>query len=194
VTELGVATSVSQFSRQIGSTVGVAIFGALLTHGLTTELQKHLPPLPGAAPHKVDLSNAQSQAMNAASIRGNVEAAMQVRYQAIERAYHGDRAAAAQVLEDRQLPESLKAPLRDGAAISAATAEKQLELVRAAMPGYSAQLVDRIRYGTKLAFSASITQMLGSALWIVIAGVLIVLFIPELPLRSGTGAPTRVEV
>jgi EmrB/QacA subfamily drug resistance transporter len=194
VTELGVATSVSQFSRQIGSTVGVAIFGALLTHSLTAELQKHLPPLPGAAPHKVDLSNAQSQAMNAASIRGNVEAAMQVRYQAIERAYHGDRAAAAQVLEDRQLPESLKAPLRDGAAISAVTAEKQLELVRAAMPGYSAQLVDRIRSGTKLAFSASITQMLGSALWIVIAGVLIVLFIPELPLRSGAGAPTRVEV
>jgi hypothetical protein len=36
--------------------------------------------------------------------------------------------------------------------------------------------------------------MLGSALWIVVAGVLIVLFIPELPLRSGAGAPTRVEV
>jgi EmrB/QacA subfamily drug resistance transporter len=194
VTELGVATSVSQFSRQIGSTVGVAIFGALLTHSLTAELQQHLPLLPGAASHKIDLSNAQSQAMNAASIRGNVEAAMQLRYQVIERAYHGDRSAAAQVLQDEQLPESLKAPLRDGAAISAVTAEKQLEFVRAALPGYSARLVERIRYGTKQAFSASITQMLGSALWIVIAGVLIVLFIPELPLRSGAGAPTRVEV
>jgi hypothetical protein len=36
--------------------------------------------------------------------------------------------------------------------------------------------------------------MLGSALWIVITGVLIVLFSPELPLRSGVGAATRVEV
>jgi hypothetical protein len=194
VTELGVATSVSQFSRQIGSTVGVAIFGALLTHSLTAELQKHLPLLPGAASHKIDLSNAQSQAMNAASIRSDVEAAMQVRYQVIQRAYHGDRSAAAQVLQDEQLPESLKAPLRDGAALSAATAQQQLDLVRAALPGYSAQLVEQIRYGTKQAFSASITRMLGSALWIVIAGVLIVLFIPELPLRSGAGAPTRVEV
>jgi hypothetical protein len=74
------------------------------------------------------------------------------------------------------------------------TAEQQLELARAALPVYSDQLVERIQYGTKQAFSASITQMLGSSLWIVIAGVLIVLFIPELPLRSGAGAPMRVEV
>jgi hypothetical protein len=47
---------------------------------------------------------------------------------------------------------------------------------------------------TKLTFSAAIVQMLGSALWIVIGGGLIVVFIPELPLRSGAGGPTRVEV
>jgi hypothetical protein len=172
----------------------VAIFGALLTHSLTAELQKRLPLLPGATPHKVDLSSAQSQAMNVGSIRGNVEAAMRMRYQVIERAYRGDRSATAQVLEDEQLPESLKAPLRDGGAISAVTAERQLELARTTLPIYSAELVERIQYGTKQAFSASITQMLGSALWIVITGVMIVLFIPELPLRSGAGAPTRVEV
>jgi EmrB/QacA subfamily drug resistance transporter len=127
VTELGVATSVGQFSRQIGSTVGVAIFGALLTHGLTAELQKRVPMLPGTAQHKVDLSSAQSQAMNIAGMHGNAQAQMRAR-------------------------------------------------------------------ATKMAFSAAIAQMLGSALWIVIAGVLIVVFIPELPLRSGAGGPTRVEV
>ena len=47
---------------------------------------------------------------------------------------------------------------------------------------------------TKQAFSAAIVKMLGSALWIVIAGVLIVVFIPELPLRSASGGPTQVEV
>lgn len=36
--ELGVATSSSQLFRSLGSTVGVAIFGALLTSGLTTNL------------------------------------------------------------------------------------------------------------------------------------------------------------
>jgi EmrB/QacA subfamily drug resistance transporter len=127
VTELGVATSVGQFSRQIGSTVGVAIFGALLTHGLTFELQKYAPSSAGATHHKIDLSTAQSEAMNVAAMRGNPQAAVQVR-------------------------------------------------------------------NTKQAFSAAIVKMLGSALWIVIAGVLIVVFIPELPLRSAPGGPTHVEV
>jgi hypothetical protein len=83
----------------------------------------------------------------------------------------------------------VKTPLRDGD-----VTDQSLALVRAAMSDYSALLVNRIQYGTKQAFSASITRMLGSALWIVITGVLIVLFIPELPLRSGVGAATRVEV
>jgi EmrB/QacA subfamily drug resistance transporter len=127
VSELGAATSIGQFSRQIGSTVGVAIFGALLTHGLTSELQKRALLLPGTAQHKIDLSSAQSQAMNIAGPHGDPQAALQAR-------------------------------------------------------------------NTKEAFSTAIVQMLGSALWIVIAGVVIVVFIPGLPLRSAAAEPTRVEV
>jgi EmrB/QacA subfamily drug resistance transporter len=37
---IGVATSSSQFFRQIGSTVGVAVFGAVMTHALATESAK----------------------------------------------------------------------------------------------------------------------------------------------------------
>lgn len=37
-TQLGVVTSANQFFRQIGSTLGVAVFGALLTHNLTKGL------------------------------------------------------------------------------------------------------------------------------------------------------------
>ena len=36
-TRIGVATSSSQFFRQIGSTVGVAVFGAVMTHALASE-------------------------------------------------------------------------------------------------------------------------------------------------------------
>ena len=52
------------------------------------------------------------------------------------------------------------------------------------MGAYAEQLVNRIQRGIKEAFSASITQMLARSLWIVILGVAIILFIPELPLRS----------
>ena len=114
VTELGVATSMSQFGRQIGSTVGVAIFGTLLTHGLTAELPKRLPLLPGAASHQIDLGHVQSEAMDVARIRAGVEEAMNARYQVIERAYHGDQTAVADILADPRLPERIKAPLRDG--------------------------------------------------------------------------------
>jgi hypothetical protein len=39
VRDIGVATSSNQFFRQIGSTIGVALFGALLTHRLANEGQ-----------------------------------------------------------------------------------------------------------------------------------------------------------
>ena len=38
VNQIGVATSSNQFFRQIGSTVGVAIFGAVMSHNLSKEL------------------------------------------------------------------------------------------------------------------------------------------------------------
>ena len=38
--KMGVATSSSQFFRQIGATVGAAIFGAIMTQSLTKEMQK----------------------------------------------------------------------------------------------------------------------------------------------------------
>jgi hypothetical protein len=44
--QLGVATSAGQFFRQVGSTVGVAVFGAVLTHNLAAPLTRD----PDAAP------------------------------------------------------------------------------------------------------------------------------------------------
>ena len=83
VTELGSATSMSQFSRQMGSTIGVAIFGTLLVNSLTAELPKRLPLLPGTSEHTVDLAHAQSQAMNVDAIRARVAASMQERQEVI---------------------------------------------------------------------------------------------------------------
>jgi hypothetical protein len=56
---VGVATASAQFFRQIGSTVGVAVFGALLTNHLAAELPRRAPQLAN-----LDLSHAQTVAMN----------------------------------------------------------------------------------------------------------------------------------
>ena len=60
---VGVATASAQFCRQIGATVGVALFGALLTYNLVRELPVHAPQIVTAgAP--IDLSEAQALAMD----------------------------------------------------------------------------------------------------------------------------------
>jgi EmrB/QacA subfamily drug resistance transporter len=260
--QVGVATSMSQFSRQMGSTVGVAIFGALLTHALTAELPKHVPQLPGGNISQLDLAHAQSQAMHPDEVRVRVQEALDARYQVVERAYHEDPRAVAEVLADSRLPEVIKAPLRDGGiradtneelvertnalvaelkdgedgrdrllqdpnlstalkqqlanipsrawsepqviagvaalfrdsllatenAIVAQRAEQALQAVKAGMTAYATKLVGDIQRGMKVAFATAIAHMLERALWIVGLALLVVLFIPELPLRSKPSA------
>jgi EmrB/QacA subfamily drug resistance transporter len=62
INRIGVVTSANQFFRQIGSTVGVAVFGTLLTNGLNDKLsawaaKMGLPPL--------DLSRLRGEAIGA---------------------------------------------------------------------------------------------------------------------------------
>jgi EmrB/QacA subfamily drug resistance transporter len=257
-TQIGVATSMSQFSRQMGATVGVAIFGTFVTHGLTVELPKHVPLLPGTSEHRIDLAHAQSQAMNPDAIRERITRALDERYVVIDRAFREDAAAVEEIVGDPRMPEQIKESLRDGGIrgqvhrqllqhasevevelkageagrdrllqdpelplgvkqqlaniparafgdgellagvaslfrdailakenpIVAATVEQTLLTVRTAMTQYASQLIERTQRGMKIAFSTAIVRMLERALWIVALAVVLVLFIPELPLRS----------
>ncbi|KPF57470.1 hypothetical protein IP88_16745 [alpha proteobacterium AAP81b] len=70
----GVATAASQFCRQMGATVGVAVFGALMTHGLARELDARVPVLVGGDP-AVLLSRAQTLAMDPVALAGALAAA-----------------------------------------------------------------------------------------------------------------------
>ncbi len=71
VPRIGVATASAQFFRQIGSTIGAALFGAVLTNMLVAELPRRAPLIAsvaqvGGAP--VDISRAQALAMNPAAL------------------------------------------------------------------------------------------------------------------------------
>ncbi|MER6027673.1 MFS transporter [Streptomyces sp. NPDC001851] len=48
--DLGTATSANNYFRQIGGSVGAAVFGTLLANRLTSSLHRELPPRAGAAP------------------------------------------------------------------------------------------------------------------------------------------------
>lgn len=64
LSDVGVATAASQFFRQIGSTIGVAIFGAVMTHSLAVEAAK-LPHPPGVAVRTLTLTDLQRFAIEA---------------------------------------------------------------------------------------------------------------------------------
>ncbi|HYD45332.1 MAG TPA: MDR family MFS transporter [Phenylobacterium sp.] len=61
--QIGVATSSGQFTRQIGSTMGVALFGALLTANLTAQLDQRSAANPAAAVGHLDLGDLQRMAL-----------------------------------------------------------------------------------------------------------------------------------
>ena len=61
--QIGVATSGSQFFRQIGSTIGVALFGALLTHDIGDELARRAPPEVAGVHQSVDIGKLQAMAL-----------------------------------------------------------------------------------------------------------------------------------
>jgi EmrB/QacA subfamily drug resistance transporter len=241
-TDIGVATSMSQFSRQIGATVGVAIFGTFLTHSLTAELPKHVPLLPGMSEHQIDLAHAQTQAMNAGAVQARVDSTLKERFEVIERAYEEDPQAVAEILADPRMPaesvDTLERELKKGPAgrdrllqdprfsamvkeqfanipvrafsdpelmasvsglfrqtilaqenaLVAAEIAKSLQTVHAAMASYSKQLTERVGKGIKESFAISIAQMMQRSLWIVFLGVFVILFIPELPLRTQPAA------
>jgi hypothetical protein len=63
-------------------------------------------------------------------------------------------------------------------------AQQALQTVKAGMATYANKLVDDIQRGVKVAFASAISLMLQRAVWIVGLALLVVLFIPELPLRA----------
>jgi MFS family permease len=60
--DLGVATASTQFFRNVGSTVGIAVFGTIMSSGLAGNIASHLPP--GAAEQMA----ASGQEVNAGAV------------------------------------------------------------------------------------------------------------------------------
>ena len=151
---IATATSSSQFFRQIGATVGVTVFGTMLTANLLVELPKQLPAVPGMTVTKIDMGEAQSQAMNPNRIHDRVAQAFEDQYHQFDRAYHGDQAAVQAVLNNPAVPEGMKTKLRAG---DVSNADQTLKAIRQALDHRLPDMVAKVERGTKVAFSNSIT-------------------------------------
>jgi hypothetical protein len=119
--------------------------------------------------------------MNPNRIHDKVAQAFDEQYHQFDLAYHGDKAATDAVLANPSVPESMKAKLRAG---DTANADQILKTIRQALDHRLPVLVAQLDRGTKVAFSNAITGMYRNSWVIVFAGIIIVLFLPEIPLRQ----------
>ncbi len=185
MSQIGVATSSTQFFRQIGNTVGVAIFGTLLTLNLTAELPKQLPMMATADGAAFDMSQAQNSAMNPDELRVRVVGSFEEALLTLENAYEGDAAAIANVRQNPLIPDQIKEqlPATSDAALPVAQAQQRISTIRSLLGARVDETVASIESGIRLAFSNAITSMFSTSVWIILMGFILSLFIPVIPLN-----------
>tara|TARA_R110002167_G_scaffold344363_2_gene553797 strand:- start:55895 stop:57817 length:1923 start_codon:yes stop_codon:yes gene_type:complete len=182
--QIGVATSSTQFFRQIGNTVGMALFGTLLTLNLTAELPKQLPMMTSATGQSFDMSQAQNSVMNPGALRARIEGSFDGMVSTLEQAYGGDEAAIAQLQQSALVPDQIKEQLPRSAAdaLPASQIQQRIGVIRGLFASRVDETVASVETGVKLAFSNAITSMFSTSLWILVLGFLFSLAIPVISL------------
>jgi EmrB/QacA subfamily drug resistance transporter len=192
VAQLGIATSASQFFRQMGSVVGLALFGALLTHVLTGELSKRVPEL-SAMTSRIDLSQVQSQALDPHRMQREFVARADAQYEQLARAYQDDTNARQDILADASISKAVKDLVREGSR-PGAPAPQVLAALKHDLAGQATALGTRLEAGMKESFAASISYLVWFGVWIIAASLVLTLFIPAIPLRDTSPAEERADI
>lgn len=183
-TEIGVATSASQFFRQIGGTIGVAIFGTVLTNTLTTELPKHVPQMPAQQGQSFNFSEGGMGLGGALDVTPKIKAAFDEQYNTIQKAFDGDKAAQQTVLANPQTPQQLKVLIQAGSLTPPAMKEQALARIKTSLDEQATKLASELNAGIKEGFAQSIIHLFRVGLWISLLALLLTFFVPQIPLKN----------
>jgi EmrB/QacA subfamily drug resistance transporter len=114
--EIGAATGSSQFFRQIGSTVGVAIFGTILATTLSTQLPKYMPSeMQKAGGGNVSFNMGQLESGNFTAVGDQIKAGMDSTYNTVALAMtKNDPDALKSLMANPELPADFKQMLQNG--------------------------------------------------------------------------------
>jgi EmrB/QacA subfamily drug resistance transporter len=187
---IGQATSTSIFFRQIGGTVGAALMGTVLA----TVLAGSLAGLPRLGASQTAGGDPPSPAGGMGSIdltridRG-IQASFDRQYALVQRVFlNQDPRALAELLANPQIPaqdkEQLKALVDGGSPqLSLQAKEQELAVIKTQLSQQAAQVATGVNRTVKDAFVRSVTRIFFYTIFIVVAGWVMTLFIPELPLR-----------
>jgi EmrB/QacA subfamily drug resistance transporter len=172
--KLGQATSANQFFRQIGGTVGAALMGTMLATALA-----------GAFTNASTTEGLEQGGVT--EIESGIRAAFAEQYALIERVVRGDDQDALSQLQRPQIPQALKVQLKEASALSQATESAQnraLEAIRTQLDLQADAAVAQTTRTVKVAFTDALTRIYLYTTFMVAAGLLATLLIPELRLRT----------
>ena len=203
--EIGAATAGRQFFQQLGQVVGSAVFGVILTSALTTALTTNLAPitatLPAEQAAQFDVSKlrngsggGEGASGQEADVHQTIAASIEQRFSSLRtllsQAAGGDAAARSQLLESPTTPPAIQAALQENAlnADSLPQINAQLDQAEQGALAQGDELADTIDTAVKTAFTSSITKIYTYALPMVLLGLLLACFIPEIPLRKSNSS------
>ncbi|WP_457632592.1 MDR family MFS transporter [Oceanithermus desulfurans] len=174
---MGTASSATQFFRQIGSTIGIALMGAVLAASLQTQLTANLPS--GLTDGKVDLGAMRDPG----ALERSFEAGLQQTLDELEKALSGDEAAKAALLQNPLLPAELKQMLQ-GPPPPAAYREMVLAKVKEELAAQAEQLKRQVTEALNLAITEAMKQVYLYAAWLVVLGLAATFLIPDAKLEG----------
>ena len=194
--EIGVATASSQFFRQVGATIGVAVFGTILATVLAVQLPKYMPAgMQNAEMAGVNFSMGQLESGNVESVGEQIKAKMRGTYERIEAVMtRNDPAALKSLLEDPLLPDTYKATLQARAAVGSAApaldgakTAQILASIRTSLDAAAVTLTTQVGSALKKAFTKAVLRVYFWGLFVIAAGFIFTLFLPEIALRRTHG-------
>jgi EmrB/QacA subfamily drug resistance transporter len=181
---LGTASSSTQFFRQVGSTIGAALMGAVLASNLQVGLQQYLP---GDLP-QIDTA----QVRDPSQLEQVSDARFQLLNQRIEAALKGDQDAYQSLKKDPNLPSELKAQLAQ-APQDPAKRNELLSQLKVELRAQAQSLKADISQGLDQAITGAVRTVYLYALYLVILGFLATLLLPDAELKGHPVVEEKLE-
>lgn len=191
---IGQATSASQFFRQIGGVVGAAILGTILATSLIGSLHQLSAAV---APDSSEESGGFAEDIRGKGIDDilhQVRGTFDTRYQHIEEAaLRKDSVGLLVALTDAGFKQHL-ADYHQGAMDSRHSSDT-LSVIKGEIDHQADERVADVRLHLRTAFADAVTKVFFWSIWFCLAGVLVTITIPELPLQKehGSAPPPMVE-
>jgi EmrB/QacA subfamily drug resistance transporter len=187
--KLGQATSASQFSRQIGGTMGTALMGTVLATSLAASFAVVRSDVAGTEAAFSGGGQRRLESTGGAELVAEVRERFARRYALTERAVlDDDEDARRLLLTDAELPQRYKAELRAlddyGTPLQSRERAQTLASFRAQLEEQANRVVTGITRTIKGALTTAITRIYFFVAFFVVGAWVVTLFLPELPLRK----------